>query len=672
MYIPKQITLIKFLSHKHTVYNYKSGFSVIQGINLDVDNEESNGSGKSGLLEAELFCLTSLSAREVVLADLIMDGEDSASVQFILYETKSKQELKVTRNIFLKKSSNLEIVFIKEGVEQSPEEFATITDGNNLLLNILGISQIDLINFFLISKEKYKSFYKSSDTNKKEIIARFSGSDLLEGIENIIEDDLREPNKLKKEYEDNILRIQGSIDTYNSELENLDESVFNEKRDKDIKNIEENIGNNIDLIEEKKKEKETIRLNIIEEEKKKQKKNEEKTNKEQEILNLKTLSPKESELIGYNNENKLIDKKVEEKKLLIVETNKSIRETNKFISDSEASIAGEISCPHCKKTFILGNENIDVEAVKETIREAKEEILIPLQRDVEDIEGEIEIIKLEYETVKKKKLDYTVRLNKSEEEIRLKEREKTSINNEISTIENSITTYNNNITLKDKLIKSYEQNIEDLKEQIEELKKSNINTKIKEIKDKIKEKEKEKIEIEDKQKQLVEEIFEKSKWNVILLNFKSWLATKAIKNIEGQTNYILSQMNSELQVKIEGMTMLADGKTMRDKISTTILRNGLPAGSLGKFSGGEKGKIEVATILAFQKMLNLSCPTGGLDLMTIDEVLESISRRGMTKLINSLQNLHSNIKLITHVYLDKDFPDITETVVKENGISQLL
>jgi chromosome segregation ATPase len=673
MYIPKNIILTNFLSHKFTSYDYKDGFRVIQGVNLDVDdnNEESNGSGKSSLLEAELFCLTSLSARDIVSADLIKDGEDFASVEFLLYETKLKHYLKIKRNIFLKKSSILEISFIKDDVEKL-EEFATITDGNNLILKILGISQSDLINFYLISKEKYKSFYKSSDSNKKEIISRFSGSDLLENIETIIEEDLKEPNNKLKSLQEELLKIQGSIETYIEDLNNLDEKAFNEQKNKDILYIEEQIkGHQIEI---KLIEGEKNKIFLLKEQQEKELKQTQQIlkQKQQEIENFSLLAPKEEDLIFINEKKQQIDKKISIIQDEINESNKSIKETKIFIAESEAKIAGEINCPHCKKSFILGNENINIEEIKKTIEEANLEIILPLEKEIKEKEQKIERINLEYFEINEEKKKYNEKVKQYEENLRIKTKEKTLILNEISSIENSITTNINNLSLKDKLIKSYDTNIYSLQEQIETLKKSNLIAKKEELELKINNKKKEKENI-DKQLQILnEEIFEKSKWISIFLNFKSWLANKAIKNIEGQTNFILSEMNSELQVKIEGMTLLSDGKTIRDKISTSILRNGLPAGLLGKFSGGEKGKIEIATILAFQKMLNMSCSNGGLDLMTVDEILESISRRGMTKLINSLQTLNSNIKLITHVYLDKDFPNITETIVKSKGISQFL
>ena len=131
-------------------------------------------------------------------------------------------------------------------------------------------------------------------------------------------------------------------------------------------------------------------------------------------------------------------------------------------------------------------------------------------------------------------------------------------------------------------------------------------------------------------------------------------------------------MGSNIQIQLEGFTLLSDNKTIREKISCQVLMDGISKGSLGKFSEGERGKVEIATILALQKLLNLNCESGGLNLTSIDEILESISKRGLVNIVDSLKDSEQYIKLVTHVYLDKEYSDISRVVEKNNGVSKLV
>lgn len=55
----------------------------------------------------------------------------------------------------------------------------------------------------------------------------------------------------------------------------------------------------------------------------------------------------------------------------------------------------------------------------------------------------------------------------------------------------------------------------------------------------------------------------------------------------------------------------------------------MDCGSFGKFSAGEAARVNLATILAMQKLVNSNCDGDkGLDLLVLDEILGRSMKRG--------------------------------------------
>ena len=76
--------------------------------------------------------------------------------------------------------------------------------------------------------------------------------------------------------------------------------------------------------------------------------------------------------------------------------------------------------------------------------------------------------------------------------------------------------------------------------------------------------------------------------------------------------------------KSTALHLLKSGK-VREKISISLLRDGVDCGSFGKFSAGEAARVNLATILAMQKLVNANCDDEkGLDLLVLDEILEAV------------------------------------------------
>ena len=159
-------------------------------------------------------------------------------------------------------------------------------------------------------------------------------------------------------------------------------------------------------------------------------------------------------------------------------------------------------------------------------------------------------------------------------------------------------------------------------------------------------------------------------WITNFKRFKSFLANKSIRNIKDYTNLFLETMGSNINVEIEGYRELAN-KKVKEEITVSVLRDGLSEGSYGKFSGGERGRIDVCNILAIQELINLNSPSGGLDLLICDEIFDSIDSKGLECMIQGLQSLGKTIMIVSQVEINS-LKEQTITVRKENKISTIV
>ena len=154
------------------------------------------------------------------------------------------------------------------------------------------------------------------------------------------------------------------------------------------------------------------------------------------------------------------------------------------------------------------------------------------------------------------------------------------------------------------------------------------------------------------------------------VDFRSYLANKKVKAISGVTNHFLELIGSDLRVEMLGFKKLKNGK-IRDKITVNLLRNGVDCGSYAKFSGGERARVNLASILGLQRLTNNSAPKGkGLDLIVLDEVLEASDTTGIESSCAALNKLKVTSLMVTQNPIS-DNEGHTIVVTKENGYSTI-
>ena len=230
---------------------------------------------------------------------------------------------------------------------------------------------------------------------------------------------------------------------------------------------------------------------------------------------------------------------------------------------------------------------------------------------------------------------------------------------------------------KERLIKQLEGDIEAAKGSIEtlqstikELKESSeaeiietLRASLKEFTKKSSEAISEKSKIESKLNTLKEQ-------EQRFVEFKTYLANTKIEALSKITNEFLESIGSDIQIKFSGYTILKSGK-LRDKISISIIRDGIDCGSFGKFSEGEKARVNLANILAMHKLINVNCDDNkGLDLLVLDEILEAVDENGLANMFSALNDIGTTAIVVSHGNVAENYP-YKLIINKQNGESYI-
>jgi hypothetical protein len=152
--------------------------------------------------------------------------------------------------------------------------------------------------------------------------------------------------------------------------------------------------------------------------------------------------------------------------------------------------------------------------------------------------------------------------------------------------------------------------------------------------------------------------------------FKTHLANSKIEALGQLTNEFLETIGSDIRIAFSGYTILKSGK-VRDKISISLLRDGIDCGSFAKFSAGEQCRVNLASILALHKLTNVNCNDDkGLDLLILDEILDATDEAGLANMFDALNALQITSMVVSHGQIAEAYP-YRLTVTKQNGISTL-
>lgn len=670
-----KIILENFLTYKDLEYNFSSNPLLVQGRNLTEEDQESNGSGKSGIFSGIEFCIAGSNSRDVRDKELVMFGEKEARTQLFASCDVRKESIHIDWTIKVKGSNVLTLNIIKEGASRNVS-FSNVNDGKRFILNWFDIEKEDLFNYYIINKSRFKSFFKASNKEKVELINRFSDASIIDGLDKIDTSDLKQEHISIKA---NINKVEGMIEVISGQI--LEEK--NKDVEAEIQNKKEVLAEDIaEALEDK-----------------------DNVSKEIKEINAKASSDLE-ELIKLESDLKALEINVDAAKLLVdefVETDfkESLEQANsdrdiqynlldnevdqiddmdlksskvnKLIKDLEVELSGAITCPSCSTEFTLDCKHGSLDDVKSKMYKAKE-ISKTISLKVTSHEDKITSIK---DTIKGVEL----KLSSISKDKQIESQQKQVLINSLNSATNEVQILNKNILRLTSLTNEHKIDIADCKVDIKkfdllvqgfkaELK--NIDTSI--TKSNLRPLEErlvslranlDKLELEYNDKG--DEIYRMNQWINNFKQFRMHLANQSLEAIEFQMNRYLVGMQSDLKVKLEGFKMLANG-TFKEEITAKIIRN--VERTFSSFSGGEQGRLLFAAILANRYMINSTHKYGGLDFLSIDEVFEGVDSLGLKKLVKSAKQLEIAVMIITHV-TDEEVNDDILLIEKVNGISNI-
>ena len=210
--------LCAFLSLAYTLQQGVT--TLIFGNNKDNDSQQSNGAGKSALLECIAVGLTGSPLRKIRTEEIINDAAEQCRITLHLANDASNEELIIARSIPRKGASTVacklyrggELVTTDEAVQHSVDAY------NKYILDKLGITREELLNNFILSKYRYEDFLSSSDKEKKEIINRFSNGILVDEAIARVEEDIEPLSSEQQKIDLELAGIDGRIEMLQEQI----------------------------------------------------------------------------------------------------------------------------------------------------------------------------------------------------------------------------------------------------------------------------------------------------------------------------------------------------------------------------------------------------------------------------------------------------------------------
>lgn len=572
-----------------------------------------------------------------------------------------KETLSIERILPLKGSSKLNV-----SLNGKPVELATVKDGNNYILSWIAISPEDLKSYFLICKEYYKSFFKSSNTDKLALISRFINYDFLDGAKDIIQKELDTLSSQKLAIQSKRDRAEGSIEALKQVIEDAANFDFEadklsriEKRESVVKSLKEEIdsfryeiGRADKSIKENNSTLEELEALLKEEEKKKDCLPSTKEIQE-------TIESVKKELGETKaNQNEVLEMKEELSKIhddLKVSLRKVL-----------VNLSGVVTCPKCKHKFLtLKDTTLEQEEKKKVKIGKQEKEVISEMESLDESLKEYEDLISSFIQIKNEQEDEIDKIRQSAQEIN------TSIykiNDDIESIKSTISSLERKKKTLSEKIESNMSDIKDNEKQIKEIKKEkatkvDVSSQEKQIEDIM-------LSIAGYDKELSDLdalLFKKKEWIGRFKSFKMYLALEQLKNIQSRANNILKAENSDLRILIEGFKTKADGD-IKEEITPYVVRD--EAENFWYYSGGERARVEIALIIAIQNMINETNKWGGLQFLSIDEITEGLSKESLYDVIEALEFIQYPILVTTHIS-NENAKCKTLKIIKENGVSRI-
>tara|TARA_R110002050_G_scaffold79721_2_gene170415 strand:- start:637 stop:2535 length:1899 start_codon:yes stop_codon:yes gene_type:complete len=624
-----KVILENFLTYESLEYNIPRTPLLVQGLNKTEEDQESNGSGKSGMFTAIEFCIASSNSRGVSDKELVMFGQKEARVQLYASCDVRKESIHIDWTIKIKGSNKLTLMIEQDG-KWNEVSFSNVNDGKKAILDWFAIEKEDLFNYYIINKSRFKSFFKASNKEKVDLINRFSDASIIDGLDKLDNTELELEARVIKA---NIDKAEGKIELLQDQIQDESERDVKADAKQAIEDLQDDI---LDVKEEIKefKQKRFDDETIVDNSKRLlQGVNSKISTAQLAIDNVRTIDYSTDTL--YNEREDLVSKDLKVSKLL---------------NELSIELSGTIECPKCEHEFILDSNHGTVEEAQAKNKKAQA-IQTSILDKIDLLDSSI--LELETKDAEQNEVKNTLRENLM------------TLKQEALTSDRTVLKYQAIVAEHDKDITDCKNDITKMELQIKELKSVDGSNNVSSLQKDLKAVKVIGTALERDLNKKNDEIYERNKWKNNFKQFRMHLANQSLEAIEYHMNRYLVEMGSDLKVIMEGFKMLSNG-TFKDEITAKILRN--VERTFASFSGGEQGRLLFAAILANRHMLNSTHKYGGLDFLSVDEVFEGVDSLGLKSLIKSAKLLDIAVMVITHV-TDEEVNDDILLIEKVNGIS---
>lgn len=605
----KKLELENFLSHKKTIFEFKNGLNMIFGT-IANETDRSNGSGKSTILEGIIFAIFGTPFRDVKNEELVMDGRSEGAV-IVLYLGNNilKTELKIVRTI---KKGATTVKIDKDGEHLG--QLFSVSECNNYLINEIGLTKEELVQFFIIRKNNVNNFFNISDQKRKDIILQLS--------------DLTKLKDLSKTFTEQLKTIETDIKLQNALLQEKQKTALYFKQA-----IEDN--KNIDTAQ--------IQAELIAKIETLQKNNQKIYQQLKQIDTDKLerrISTLKKQLQGQKEKDSLEVTKLTKK---LKEEKRTLTELQNIETVLTSNLNGGINCPKCNYKFVAGQE-MTIEEMENNLIEIKP-LINSCRTTIKELNGKMEILQ------KKEYPQYS----------------------EISKLESDIRKVNSEKQILEQTKKDNERLIELNKKNLEQYKNFSPDAINKANKEKL-----ESIDMEILDHNIQIANLNKKKENALfwanhfgIKGFLSFCVNNTIKNIENRINLLLNKFFANLQIEIQGFKKLKNGE-VREQIDISLIKEDYTKGSFSRFSEGEKMRIVLCVLIVFIQLINQKTTFGkGLNMFCLDEIFESLDYNGQLMAIELLKNCGLNVFLISHTIDIFQIDQVNKiTVIKQNNITR--
>lgn len=625
---------------------HNCGLTLIEGRNEDDESANSNGAGKSSLVDALCWCLYGVTGRGVS-GDAVINKKAKKECHVgvevwteglnCYYIERGRKSSRIGNNLIVQ-----HIIVDGNDVGSGCElTKTTVADTQAVVNDLLGCSYEIFTSSIYAVQEKMPDLPALTDKNLKTLIEEAAGIDKLQRASEIAHAKYQDCVRLTTE-------TQGKIENLTSELSNnkklLDDVVY--ERETHIRNATLERAQQLrykDLLESELKKASALPVEAVE-----------------------AIEKKKAEIQAKIDEYSFIEAKGAEKQRLamsaqshcvmtkkeIEKEKEKIADLNKEINNLEAKIGTH--CSECGKVYQAEDLETAKKAIETQIANKTKEVL----KQIEDFKNQVAEAKVLAKDAEdfKKSVPSVTKLMSAMNELNERLKKNQDVQFQIDTQKRELQNLKKTIEATEEVtVKGetpYNKTIKTLEESIAKLEKDK----------KERESEHEKYAEQQKIAEAVDELYSRK-------GIRAHILDTVTPFLNERTAFYLNTLSDgEITATWQTLTKTAKGD-FKEKFSIDV-QSVKGANCFAGLSGGEKRKVRVATSMALQDLV-ASRAKKPIDLYIADEVDHALDASGLERMMSILEEKAKQFGtalVISHNSL-RDWIDNSIVVTKRDGIS---